>query len=48
LTEFDDDLNRYLFGFGEGEDGEIYVLTSSNLGPIGAGGQVFRLLALDE
>ena len=44
LTEFDVPLGLFLFGFGEGEDGEIYVLTSSNLGPDGVGGQVWRLV----
>lgn len=38
-----DPLNRFLFGFGEDEDGELYVLTSTNLAPNGTGGQVWRL-----
>jgi glucose/arabinose dehydrogenase len=44
LGEFDLPLGKYLFGFGEDEDGEIYVMTSGNLGPSGAGGEVWRLL----
>ena len=44
LTEFNDDLNLYLFGFGEDDDGELYVLTSTNLGPTGNGGEVWRLV----
>ena len=39
----DDPLGRFLLGFGEDEDGEIYVLTSTNLAPTGAAGEVFRL-----
>ena len=44
----DDPLGRYLLGFGEDEDGEIYVLTSTNLAPIGAAGEVFRLGVVPE
>ena len=44
IGEFDMPLGRYLFGFGEDEDGELYVLTSMNLGPSGFTGEVFRLV----
>jgi len=44
LTEFNDDLNRFLLGFGEDDDGELYVLTSANLGPSGFTGEVWRLV----
>ena len=44
IGEFDMALDRYLFGFGEDEDGELYVLTSMNLGPMGMTGEVFRLV----
>ena len=39
-------LQRYLFGFGEDEAGEIYVLTSQNLGPDPSitTGEVFRIV----
>lgn len=37
-------LNRYLLGFGEDENGELYVLTSANSAPRGNTGQVFRLV----
>jgi len=47
LNETDDPLGLYLFGFGEDADGEIYVLTSSNLGPSGNGGAVWRLVTPD-
>jgi glucose/arabinose dehydrogenase len=48
IGELDMPLERYLFGFGEDEDGELYVLTSMNLGPSGMTGEVFRLLAPDD
>jgi glucose/arabinose dehydrogenase len=44
LNESNDDLNLYLFGIGEDDDGELYVLTSSNLGPNGNGGEVWQLV----
>ncbi len=40
-------LERYLLGFGEDEAGEIYVLTSGNLGPTGSAGEVWRLTGED-
>ena len=41
-----DPLDRYLLGFGEDESGEIYVLTSRNLGPDPSTttGEVFRIV----
>jgi len=36
-------LNRFVKGFGEGEDGELYLLSSGTLGPSGSTGDV-RLL----
>lgn len=36
-------LGRYVKGFGEGEDGELYLLSTGNLGPNGISGDV-RLL----
>ena len=38
-----DPLNLYVFGFAADEGGELYVLTSENLGPTGTGGKVFRI-----
>ncbi|MCH7879386.1 MAG: T9SS type A sorting domain-containing protein, partial [candidate division Zixibacteria bacterium] len=40
-----DPLGLFVFGFGEGEDGELYALTSTNLAPNGNGGQVFRIVS---
>jgi len=37
-------LGRYVKGFGESEDGEIYLLSDSILGPSGTGGDVRRLV----
>ena len=37
-------LGRYVKGFGEGEDGEISLLSDSVLGPSGTGGDVRRLV----
>ncbi|QDV91925.1 Quinoprotein glucose dehydrogenase B precursor [Phycisphaerae bacterium RAS2] len=37
-------LGRYLFGMGQDPDGEVYVLTSANLGPVGTTGQVHRIV----
>lgn len=36
-------LNVYVLGFGEDEDGELYLLTSGNLAPVGALGRVFKI-----
>lgn len=38
------DLGYYLKGFGQDGDGEIYVTVSSNLGPAGNTGKVFKLV----
>jgi glucose/arabinose dehydrogenase len=37
-------LNRFLLSFGEDEDGELYLLTSRSLGPIGASGEVYKIV----
>jgi glucose/arabinose dehydrogenase/plastocyanin len=36
-------LNRFLFGLGQDTEGEIYLLTATNLGPTGSTGQVFKV-----
>jgi glucose/arabinose dehydrogenase len=38
-------LGAFLLGFGQDEKGEIYVLTTQNIGPSGTTGQVFRIVA---
>jgi glucose/arabinose dehydrogenase len=37
-------LNRFLLSFGEDEDGELYLLTSRSLGPIGSSGEVYKIV----
>jgi hypothetical protein len=36
-------LGRYVKGFGEDEDGELYLLSTLSLGPSGTSGDVRRL-----
>lgn len=43
LAPSNDPLGLFVLGFGEDEDGEIYVLTTSNLGPTGSTGKVFKI-----
>ncbi|MGC9308360.1 MAG: PQQ-dependent sugar dehydrogenase [Thermoplasmatota archaeon] len=38
-------FNRYVLGFGQDEDGELYVLSSTALGPTGTSGDVRRIVA---
>jgi glucose/arabinose dehydrogenase len=38
-------LGLFIKGFGQGADGEIYVLADANIGPSGSGGQVLKLIA---
>ena len=37
-------LGRFIHGFGEDEDGELYVLTTVNLGPSGTTGEVYKIV----
>jgi glucose/arabinose dehydrogenase len=39
-----DDLGYYLKGFGQDNDGEIYLTLSSNSGPSGTTGKIFKLV----
>jgi plastocyanin len=43
-----DGLEYFLLGFGEDQDGELYVLTTDEGGPVGETGQVFRINAADD
>ncbi len=38
-------LGQAMFGLGEGEDGEMYVCASDNIGPVGNVGVVYRIVA---
>jgi glucose/arabinose dehydrogenase len=40
-------LNHFLLGFGQDEDGEVYVLTTNSAGPTGTAGRVYRLALPD-
>ncbi|MEO8766208.1 MAG: PQQ-dependent sugar dehydrogenase [Ginsengibacter sp.] len=44
LKSFPDNLGQYLKGFGQSQDGEIYVTTSEQIGPQGATGKVYKLI----
>lgn len=45
LNSAQDDLGYFLKGFGQDEDGEMYITVSSNVGPSGNTGKVFKLVA---
>lgn len=38
------DVGRFVLGFGEDDDGELYVLTTDRTGPTGTTGKVFKLV----
>jgi hypothetical protein len=38
-------LDRFVTGMGEGADGELYVLTRTEFGPVGETGEVLQLVA---
>jgi glucose/arabinose dehydrogenase len=44
LESFSDDTGYYIKGFGQDNDGEIYVTVSTTLGPSGTTGEVHRLV----
>lgn len=46
LAPNDDPFGQFLKGFGEDEDGEIYVLASDELAPSGNTGIVYRIVAV--
>lgn len=41
-------LGRFLLSFGRGEDGELYLLTSKRLGPVGRTGEVYKLAGAES
>jgi len=45
LKKNSSDLGYYLKGFGQDNDGEIYITVSSNAGPGGNSGKVYKLVA---
>jgi glucose/arabinose dehydrogenase len=42
------DLGQFLKGFGQDNEGEIYITTSTALGPSGTTGKVFKLVLADK
>lgn len=48
LPNNSDFLQKYLLAFGEGEGGEIYILTTETVGPTGTTGEVNRLIVRYE
>ena len=44
LKSFPDDLGQFLKSFGQDQSGEIYVMTSSQIGPQGTTGKVYKLV----
>ena len=46
LKSFPNDLGHYLKGFGQDNEGEIYLTMSSVLGPTGITGKVYKLVAV--
>ena len=47
LKSFPNNLGQFLKGFGQGSDGEIYALTSTEIGPQGSTGKVYKLVFVD-
>lgn len=45
IGQDDRKLGLFLKGFGEDPQGELYVFASSNLGPSGTGGKMFKIVA---
>lgn len=43
----DAQLEQFILGFGEDADGELYLLTTENVGPTGTTGQIFKLASQD-
>jgi hypothetical protein len=48
LKSFPDNLGQYVKGFGEDNEGELYVMTSEIIGPSGATGKVYKLVAVNN
>ena len=48
LKTHPDDLGQFLKGFGQDRKGEIYLTTSSMLGPSGTTGKIYKLVPVDK
>ena len=43
MSDYPEDLGQYIKGFGQGLDGEIYVMVTAVTGPTGNSGKVMKL-----
>jgi glucose/arabinose dehydrogenase len=48
LKSFPNDLGHYIKGFGQDNEGEVYVTVSTALGPSGTTGKVFKLVRVKK
>lgn len=48
IASYDSDIGHYLKGFGQDNNGEIYVAASSALGPTGNTGKIFKLALVEQ
>jgi glucose/arabinose dehydrogenase len=44
----DRELGLFVKGFGQDDDGELYLLAGTNLGPFGTAGQMFKIVPVPE
>ena len=47
LKSYPNDVGHYLKGFGQDNDGEIYLTLTSVVGPTGTTGKVFKLVGVN-
>ena len=48
LKSFPDNLGQYVKGFGEDENGELFVTASANIGPAGTTGKVYQIVEVTK
>ncbi len=48
LKSFPVDLEQYLKGFGQDEEGEVYAATSLQIGPQGNTGKVYKIVLVKQ
>jgi hypothetical protein len=48
LKSFPNDVGHYIKGFGQDEDGEVYVMASGNIGPSGSVGKIFKIVEVNK
>jgi len=47
FKSFPGDINQYLKGFGQDQDGEVYITATRQLGPEGVTGKVWKIVAVE-